>query len=91
MITLTRLRLLRLRHHISLLELEEKTGISNQHLSRIELGYAKPNESQEALVNIAMDEIIGERHAKLLELERDYMLCKQHLLDAVEVEPVEVS
>lgn len=87
--TVTRLRILRLRHHISLLDLEEKTGISNQHLSRMELGYAKPNETQEALVNIAMCEIIGERTSQLVELKRDYMLCKHHLLDTVEFQPAE--
>ncbi len=86
MVTVTRLRILRLKHGISIAELAKLVGISEQYISRLELAQAYGTVKQEERVSTALSELIAQRHSDLLALEKDYLLNKGRLLEPLEVE-----
>ncbi len=90
MVTTTQLRILRHKYNISLVELASKIGISNQHLSRMELGQVRTRPWQEERVAAAIAELIAGQKAHLLNLERDLLLHKGHLLEPMEVDTDEL-
>lgn len=86
MITVTRLRIVRQRHRISLSELAKAAEVSTQQMSRLELGDVRGTAFQERKVTEAMRTVIASRKVALRRLEQD---CDTHggkLLEQLEVE-----
>lgn len=86
MITTTRLRILRLRHNISLKELHRYSGFSHQYISQLDLGTYGSTPHNEKMIDSAFRSIIASRRAALEQLERDYGVYKGNLLQPLEVE-----
>ena len=86
MITTTRLRILRLKHGISLMELERHWSFSNQYLSVLELGKAKRTSYNEKVIGAAIAAIIESRKEDIARLEQGFETHRGHLLDTLEVE-----
>lgn len=84
--SVTYLRRLRGRFRISLLELEAASGLSNQYISKAELGAAPPSQQLEHRLGSALETIIANRKKELLVLEAEYLSCKGRLLEAAEDE-----
>lgn len=80
----TKLHVLRLKYKISLIELAKQGGLSNQHLSRIELGIVPRTEHKEQLVAAALSRVIAVRRASLDDLERECQASKGCLLTPME-------
>lgn len=76
----TNLRALRHRYGLSLAELEAASGLSNQYLSRAELGQLSATERLEKQLASAIESVISDRKAELQALEKDYMAFKGLLL-----------
>ena len=85
MVTITRLRILRFQHRITLPELAKAAGVSSQQLNRLELCLAKPTPYQEERISEALDKLITDRKSALVDLEHDYWLHKGRFLEALEV------
>lgn len=81
---LTNLRRLRGRCHVSLLELEAASGLSNQYISCAELGKIPASQSLETRLNAAMEAIIADRKHELLLLEADFLKYRGRLLETAE-------
>lgn len=67
---MTRLRAIRLKYGISLVELERHSRVSNQYLSALELGNVSRTANNEEVLGCAIDEIIRSRKSSLLGLEQ---------------------
>ena len=80
----TKLRTLRLEYGVSLTELAERGGVSNQLISRMELGDVPRTEHKEVLVAAALSGVIAARRASLDGLERNYQASKGQLLIPME-------
>lgn len=80
MASMTNLRALRLRHHVSLMELSTYTSLSRQYLSRAELGEIAPTSRLEAQVSAVLEAYISTQKAELKALENDYLTFKGKLL-----------
>ena len=76
----TNLRALRLRHDIPLSELSAASGLSNQYISRAELGEISPTPRLEDKLGAAVDAVILRRRERLSALERSFAACKGRLL-----------
>ena len=85
----TNLRALRLRHDIPLSELSAASGLSNQYISRAELGEISPTPRLEDKLGTAVEAVIGQRHKRLRALERSFAACKGRLLQREESVPDE--
>lgn len=83
---ITRLRAIRLKYNISLLELERHSGVSNQYLSALELGNIRRTENNEAVLSCAMSEVLRTRKSSLAGAEQVLRRYQGHLLEPVEVE-----
>lgn len=81
----TQLRVLRRRHRITLLELATSSGMSNQHLSRLELAICSGTPGQEKKVGEGVETLIARRKSALENLEQDYLAHKGRLLERMEV------
>lgn len=79
----TKLRTLRLEYGVSLTELAERGGVSNQLISRMELGDVPRTEHKEVLA-AALSGVIAARRASLDGLERNYQASKGQLLIPME-------
>lgn len=79
----TYLRLLRLRHGITLRQLSKRAGISNQHLSRLELQEISATPYQERKMAMAFEKLIADATAELKALTADYTKWKGRLLESV--------
>ena len=84
---MTRLRAIRLKYGISLVELERHSRVSNQYL---ELGNVSRTANNEEVLGCAIDEIIRSRKSSLLGLEQMIRQYRGHLLETVEVEKGEL-
>ena len=82
----TKLRVIRLRHRISLVELAAKAELTNQRISDLELTKMRAPEHHEAIVDSALASLIAERKIDVISLEQDYLKNRGHLLDPIEVE-----
>lgn len=80
MVRKTNLRALRIHHEISLMELEAVSGLSNQYISRAELGEISPTSLLEEKLDAAIETIIAQRSARLVALEQSFAVCKGRLL-----------
>ena len=80
----TNLRALRLRYDIPLSELSAASGLSNQYISRAELGELSPTVHLEIQLGAAVDAVIVRRGLRLAALERSYEACKGRLLQMEE-------
>jgi transcriptional regulator with XRE-family HTH domain len=80
----TNLRALRLRYEIPLSELSGVSGLSNQYISRAELGETSPTPRLEDKLGTAVEAVIGQRHKRLRALERSFAACKGRLLQLEE-------
>ncbi len=80
----TNFRALRHRYGISLLELSAVSGLSNQYISRAELGELSPTTQLEEKLGVALDAVIVQRRVQLNGLERRYQECKGRLLQQEE-------
>lgn len=67
---MTRLRAIRLKYGISLIEMERHSHVSNQYLSALELGNVSRTANNEEVLGCAVDEIIRSRKSSLLGLEQ---------------------
>lgn len=76
---MTRLRAIRLKYGISLVELERHSRVSNQYLSALELGNVSRTANNEEVLGCAIDEIIRSRKSSLLGLGESAHCC--HLVD----------
>ena len=81
---ITNLRRLRGRYHVSLLELEAASGLSNQYISSAELGKIQPSRKLEERLCSAIEVIIVNRKKDLLLLEEEYRAYRGSLLRAAE-------
>ena len=85
-----KLRLLRNKHHISLGELGQACGISNQRISTIELGDGYLTEKTGEKIQEGFRQIIERRRRMLLRLCEDYENHKDTLLEQVEEDEYEL-
>lgn len=77
----TNLRALRLRHGLQLTELSEVSWLSDQYISRAELGQIAPTPRLEAQLTSAVEQVILRRAAAVRDLNRDFRRCRGHLLE----------
>ena len=66
----TNLRALRLQYDIPLSELSAASGLSNQYISRAELGEISPTPRLEEKLKDAVETVIAQRHERIGALER---------------------
>lgn len=85
----TNLRALRLRYDIPLSELSAVSGLSNQYISRAELGEISPTPRLEEKLGAAVAAVIVQRHERIGALERSFAACKGRLLQREESVPDE--
>lgn len=90
MINITRLRLFRFKHQISLSELHRHSGLSHQHISRLELCRRSRTPKGERVLADAIRSIIISRREALENLEREYEVYRGNLLQPLEVETDEL-
>ena len=90
MIKITRLRLFRFKHQISLSELHRHSGLSHQHISRLELCRRSRTPKGERVLADAIRSIIIPRREALENLEREYEGYRGNLLQPLEVETDEL-
>lgn len=90
MIKITRLRLFRFKHQISLSELHRHSGLSHQHISRLELCRRSRTPKGERVLADAIRSIIISRREALENLEREYEVYRGNLLRPLEVETDEL-
>lgn len=84
MVRKTNLRALRLRYDIPLSELSAASGLSNQYISRAELGELSSTPRLEDKLGFAVTAVIVQRHERLGALERSFAACKGRLLQLEE-------
>lgn len=89
MITTTQFRMLRLKYNIPLSAISDKAGISNQHLSRMELGTIRRTNANERRLSQAVEALIEESRTVLDQMEQDFLGCREQLLEPVKVETEE--
>ena len=90
MIKITRLRLFRFKHQISLSKLHRHSGLSHQHISRLELCRRSRTPKGERVLADAIRSIIISRREALENLEREYEVYRGNLLQPLEVETDEL-
>ena len=90
MIKITRLRSCRFKHQISLSELHRHSGLSHQHISRLELCRRSRTPKGERVLADAIRSIIISRREALENLEREYEVYRGNLLQPLEVETDEL-
>lgn len=79
-----RMRLLREKHSIPLLELSRYADVSQQRLAQIELGEEAVTDSKNRLVEMAFVRLITARRRELAVLEADFQTHRKRLLEFVE-------
>ena len=77
----TNLRALRLRYDIPLSELSAASGLSNQYISRAELGQIAPTPRLETQLAEAVEQAILRRAAVIRDMNRDFRRCRGRLLE----------
>ena len=84
-----KMRNLRLKHRISLMELARGISRSHQWLFKLEQRDSIPSDDSQAIVCRAFEEVIASRRSALYALERDFYLHKNSLFEQVkESEPL---
>lgn len=90
MVRMTRLRAIRLKYGISLLELARHSSVSNQYISALELGNIRRTKNNEEAISQALARAIRSRRVSLAGLEQIAWQYQGHLLETVEVEKDEL-
>ena len=80
MVSVTHLRALRRRYHITLDQIAFHAGLSGQYISRAELGEIAATPRLEAQMTSAVESIISVRKMEIQALEEEYMTYKGCLL-----------
>ena len=81
----TNLRTLRLRHGLQLTELSEASWLSDQYISRAELGLIPPTPRLEKQLMSAVETVIAHRTSTSQALAKELQPLKGRLLQPVEV------
>jgi len=81
-----RMRLLRKKHSIPLLELGRYCDASQQRLSQIELDMGPATAHTNRLIEVAFDRLITARRRELTALVTDFQTYRKRLLDFVDKE-----
>ena len=81
----TNLRALRHRHGVCLTELSDACGLSNQYISRAELGLIPPTPRLEQQLLKAVETVIAHRSETAKALKQELQPLKGRLLQSVEV------
>ena len=89
MVQTTKLRRFRLKYNIPLIAISERAGISNQQVSRLELGTIRCTEENKARLVQAVETLIAESRELLDQMEQDFHHHREHLMDLLEVETEE--
>ena len=76
-------RILRLRHHVSMVELGRACGVSAQRISELELSENKPSAETVKKIQSGFEAIIAQRGEKLDTLHQEYIACKNSLMERV--------
>ena len=76
-------RILRLRHHVSMVELGRACGVSAQRISELELSENKPSAETVQKIQSGFESILAQRGEKLGLLRQDYDSCKNSLMERV--------
>lgn len=82
--TRTYLRVLRRRYGLLMTELGTAAGLSNQYLSRAELGYIQATERLEKQIGFAVEAVITRREKELQSLKQDFEIYRGRLLQPAE-------
>ncbi len=77
----TNLRALRLRYGLQLTELSEVSWLSDQYISRAELGQIAPTPRLEIQLAEAVEQAILRRAAVIRDMNRDFWRCRGRLLE----------
>ena len=78
-----KLRLLRLKYHISLVELSRASGLSPQRISELELGSGNILTATEQKLQNGMEQVIRRRKEDQVDLQNDYLRHKNTLMELV--------
>lgn len=78
------MRLMRLKHGVSLAELSRAVSRSPQYFSSIELGEYPPTDGAKQLVATAFDSVAKARADAVSEFQDDYAENREKLLDFIE-------
>lgn len=81
---ITNLRALRLRYGLSLTELEAASGLSNQYISRAELGEIAATPRLEEQLETAVEQIIVKREITLQSFKTDFLRYRGRILRPAE-------
>lgn len=81
----TPLRILRMRHRVTLSELAQEAGVSIQQVSRLELGEVTGTKYQEEKIASAWASLIRRRRTALVQMEKDGLSYSGGFLKRVEV------
>ena len=76
-----KLRLLRLKYHISLVELSRASGLTPQRISELELGSGNILAATEQKLQNGMEQVIKQRKEALVALQNDYLQHKDTLMN----------
>ena len=76
-------RILRLRHHVSMVELGRACSVSAQRISELELSENKPSAETVQKIQSGFESIIAQRGEKLDTLQQEYIACKNSLMERV--------
>lgn len=76
-------RILRLRHHISTVELGRACGVSAQRISELELSESTPEAETVQKIQSGFTRILDERADRAAALRQEYEACKDTLMDRV--------
>ena len=76
-------RILRLRHHVSMVELGRACGLSAQRISELELSEGVPEQETIQKIQNGFERILTERMEDAERLRQDYDSCKNSLMERV--------
>lgn len=79
-----KIRLLRKKYRISLTELADACGLSEQRVSEIELGVTPLSPSTTTKIQSGFEKLMEQHQAMLLHLNQDYAKHKETLSESVE-------
>lgn len=86
MITTTPLRRFRLKYHITLDEIADAVGFSNQYLSALERGKASASHEQQMKITNVFIRLAEERSNSLHALDEELLAMKDRLFTPMEAE-----
>ena len=76
-------RILRLRHHVSMVELGRACGLSAQRISELELSEGVPEQETIQIIQNGFERILTERMEDAERLHLEYQRCRNALMQRV--------